>query len=331
MKKLLAIFVAALAAIGLEAHVASAARTCNSVITPGEGLTKAAANCPPSTTFIIKDGAYKLPGPIDVDSGDTFKGTYSDGTRPQIHANGAESAFDVSGTNRVTIRSLSIGGAGGGDKCAPACGGAVKGDGTKLHVLNARLHHNANQGIGNPGDGFILKNSEIDHNGSYRFTSLDSSSSKDTSSSAGVKIAGNSATLRNNRVHHNYWHGIWCDLKGGPIVLTGNRIHDNGKSGIKYELCKGLGSKIAHNSVVHNGYLKEGPSDLEGRAGILLQTARSVEVVHNTVRNNRGPGIYAKDGDRGRTLRVSIHHNSVGNDSVRGCQISGVRCEANGR
>ena len=67
MKKLLAIFVAALAAIGLEDHLASAARTCNSVITPGEGLAKAAANCPPSTTFIIKDGAYKLPGPIDVD------------------------------------------------------------------------------------------------------------------------------------------------------------------------------------------------------------------------------------------------------------------------
>ena len=330
MKKLLAIF-AALAAIGLGAHLASAARTCDSVITPGEGLAKAAADCPPSTTFIIKDGAYKLREPIDADSGDTFRGSYSDGSRPTINARRAKSAFDVGGTNRVTIRSLSISGAGGGDKCAPACGSAIKGDGTKLHVLNARLHHNANQGIGNPGDGFILKNSEIDHNGSYRFTSLDGSSSKDTSSSAGIKIAGNSATLRNNRVHHNYWHGIWCDLKGGPIVLTANRIHDNGKSGIKYELCKGPGSKIAHNSVVHNGYLKEGPSDLEGRAGILLQTARSVEVVHNTVRDNRGPGIYAKDGDRGRTLRVSIHHNSVRNDSVRGCQISGVRCEANGR
>jgi parallel beta-helix repeat protein len=330
MKKLLAIF-AALAAIGLEAHVASAARTCDSVITPGEDLAKAAADCPPSTTFIIKDGAYKLTGPIDADSGDTFKGTHSDGSLPTINAQRAEIAFDVSGTNRVTIRSLSISGAGGGDKCAPACGGAIKGDGTKLHVLNARLHHNANQGIGNPGDGFILKNSEIDHNGSYRFTSLDSSSSKDTSSSAGVKIAGNSATLTNNRVHHNYWHGIWCDLKGGPIVVTGNRVHNNGKSGIKYEICKGPGSKIAHNSVVHNGYLKKGSSDLEGRAGILLQTAQSVEVANNTVQDNRGHGIYAKDSNRGKTFGVSIHHNSMRNDSVGGCQISGVKCEANGR
>src|SRR5918995_4571978 len=181
MKKLLAIF-AALALIGLEAHVASGARTCNSAITPGEGLAKAAANCPPSTTFIIKDGAYKLTGPINADSGDTFKGTYSDGSRPSIKAQRKEIAFDVSGTNRVTIRSLSISGAGGGDKCEPACGGAIKGDGTNLHVFNVRLHHNANQGIGHPGDGFILKNSELDHNGSYRFTALDSSSSKDTSS-----------------------------------------------------------------------------------------------------------------------------------------------------
>jgi parallel beta-helix repeat protein len=330
MKKLLAIF-AALAAIGLEAHVASAARTCNSAITPGEGLAKAAANCPPSTTFIIRDGTYKLTGPINADSGDTFKGTYSDGSRPSIKAQRKEIAFDVSGTNRVTIRSLSISGAGGGDKCEPACGGAIKGDGTNLHVLNVRLHHNANQGIGHPGNGFILKNSELDHNGSYRFTALDSSSSKDTSSSAGIKIAGSSATLKNNRVHHNYWHGIWCDLKGGPIVITGNRVHNNGMSGIKYELCQGPGSKIAHNSVVHNGYLKKGSSDLKGRAGILLQTAQSLEVANNTVKDNRGYGIHAKDSNRGKTFGVRIHHNSMRNDSVGGCQISGVKCAANGR
>jgi parallel beta-helix repeat protein len=332
MKKLFTILAAALAAIGLEAHVASAAaRTCDSVITPGEGLAKAAANCPPSTTFTIKDGAYKLSGPIDADSGDTFKGSYSDGSLPTINANGAENAFNVSGTNRVTIRSLSISGAGGDDRCEPACGGAIKGDGTKLHVLNARLHHNANQGIGNPGDGFILKNSEIDHNGSYRFTSLDSSSSKDTSSSAGVKITGSSATLTNNRIHHNYWHGFWCDLKGGPIMVTGNRIDNNGKSGIKYEICKGPGSKISHNSVVHNGYLKKGSSDLKGRVGILLQSAQSVEVTNNTLQDNRGHGIYAKDSNRQKTFGVFIHHNSLRNDSVRGCKISGVKCEANGR
>jgi parallel beta-helix repeat protein len=329
MKKLLAIF-AALAAIGLEAHLASAAaRTCDSVITPGEGLAKAAANCPPSTTFTIKDGAYKLTRPINADSGDTFKGSYSDGSLPTIDANRAESAFDVSGTNRVKIRSLSISGAGGGDKCAPACGGAIKGDGTDLHVVNARLHHNANQGIANPGDGFILKNSEIDHNGSYRFTALDSSSGKDTSSSAGVKIAGSSATLTNNRIHHNYWIGIWCDLKGGPIMVTGNRIHNNGKSGIKYEICKGPGSKITHNSVVHNGYLKKG-SDLGAQVGILLQSAQSVEVANNTVQDNRGHGIYAADSNRQKTVGVFIHHNSLRNDRLRGCNISGVKCQANG-
>src|ERR687897_1752303 len=328
MNKLLAIL-AALAVIGLEAHVASAARTCDSVISPGEGLAQAATKCPPSTTFTIKEGAYKLTGPIDADSGDTFKGIYSDGSLPTIKAKRAESAFNVSGTNQVTIRSLSISGAGGGDECAPACGGAIKGDGTKLHILNARLHHNANQGIGNPGDGFILKNSEIDHNGSYRFTSLDSSSGKDTSSSAGVKITGSSATLTNNRVHHNYWHGIWCDLKGGPIVITGNRVHNNGMSGIKYEICKGPGSKIAHNSVVHNGYLKKG-SDLGDQVGIMLRGAQSVEVTNNTIQDNRGHGIYAKDSNRQRTFGVFIHHNSLRNDSVQGCKTSGVKCEANG-
>jgi hypothetical protein len=331
MKKLLTIL-AVLAAIGLAAQVASAARTCDSVIAPGEGLAKAAANCPPSTTFTIKDGAYELSGEIDADSGDTFKGTYSDGTRPTIDAKGAESAFDVSGTNRVTISTLSISGAGGGDRCEPACAGAIKGDGTNLHVLNSRLHHNANQGIGNPGDGFVLKDSEIDHNGSYRFTALDNTSVKDTSSSAGVKITASSASITNNRIHHNYWHGVWCDLHGGPIVVTNNRIHNNGKSGIKYEVCKGPGSKITHNRVTHNGYLKKGSSDLAGQVGILLQTAQSVEVANNLVQDNRGHGIQAKKGDpRQRIFGVSIHHNALPNDTVRGCKISGVKCQANGR
>ena len=115
-------------------------------------------------------------------------------------------------------------------------------------------------------------------------------------------------------------------------MVTNNRIHNNGKSGIKYEICKGPGSKITYNSVTHNGYFKEGSSDLEGRAGILLQTAQSVEVANNLVQDNRGHGIQAKKGDpRQRIIGVSIHHNSLPNDTVGGCKISGVKCQANGR
>ena len=113
-------------------------------------------------------------------------------------------------------------------------------------------------------------------------------------------------------------------------MVTGNHVHNNGKSGIKYEFCKGPGSKITYNSVVHNGYLKKGSSDLKGLVGILLQTAQSVEVANNIVQDNRGHGIHVKKGDRQRTFGVFIHHNSLRNDSVGGCNISGVKCEANG-
>src|SRR5215203_6915218 len=176
--------------IGLGVSVASAASRCNPVLTPGENLARVAANCPPSTTFTIKDGTYKLSRAVVAQSGDTFKGVYSDNTRPKIDANGALMAINVGDTKDVTISGLSISGTKGGQWCAPACGGAIKKDGWDLHVINVRLHHNPNQGIGNPGPGFLLKNSQIDHNGSASFTK------GGTSSAAGVKITKGPATFR---------------------------------------------------------------------------------------------------------------------------------------
>src|ERR671916_2794027 len=307
--------------IGLGASFASAATRCNPVLTPGENLARVAANCPPSTTFTIKDGTYKLSRAVIANSGDTFKGVYSDGTRPKIVANGALMAFNVGDTNRVTISGLSISGTGGGEWCEPECGGAIKKDGRNLHIINVRLHHNPNQAIGNPGPGFLLKNSEIDHNGSASFTN------DSVSSTAGVKITRGPATFRNNEVHHNYWHGIWCDEYAGSIVISGNAVHHNGKSGIRYEICKGP-SKITNNRVFANGHLKK---DKGSRDGIVLVGAQGVGVANNILRGNRGDGIQAKTADRQRTSGVRIHHNSLPTDTLKGCKLDGVVCQANGK
>jgi parallel beta-helix repeat protein len=309
--------------IGLGVSVASAATRCNPVLTPGENLARVAAHCPPSTTFTIKDGTYKLSSAVNANSGDAFKGVYSDGTRPKIDANGTLMAFNVGDTKGVTISGLNISGTKGGEWCEPECGGAIKKDGWNLHVINVRLHHNPNQAISNPGPGFLLKNSEIDHNGSASFTK------GGTSSAAGIKITRGPATFRNNQVHQNYWHGIWCDGFAESIVISGNVVHHNGKSGIRYETCRGPGSKITNNRVFANGYLKK---DIrEGRGGIGLVSAQGVEVADNIVKGNRGPGIQAKSGDRQRTSRVMIHHNTLRNDTVKGCKLAGVVCQANGK
>src|ERR687889_2501006 len=87
-KKLLLVLSVSMA-IGLGVSVASAATRCNPVLTPGENLARVAAHCPPSTTFTIKDGTYKLSRAVNANSEDTFKGVYSDMTRPKIDANGA--------------------------------------------------------------------------------------------------------------------------------------------------------------------------------------------------------------------------------------------------
>src|SRR5215216_1026329 len=308
--------------IGLGASFASAATRCHPLLTPGENLARVAAHCPPSTTFTIKDGTYKLSSAVNANSGDTFRGVYSDGSRPKIVANGALMAFNVGGTKGVTISGLSISGTKGGDGCEPACGGAIKKDGRNLHVINVRLHHNPNQGIGNPGPGFLLKNSEIDHNGSASFTNAG------TSSAVGVKLTKGPATFRNNEVHHNYWYGIWCDEYAGSIEISGNVVHHNGKSGIRYEICRGPGSKITKNRVVANGYLKK---DKGSRAGIMFVGAQGVGMANNFLRGNRGSGIRAKTSDRQRTSRVRIHHNTLRNDTLKGCKLDGVVCQANGK
>jgi hypothetical protein len=75
-KKLLLVLAVSIA-IGIGASVASAATRCNPILTPGENLARVAAHCPPSTTFTIKDGTYKLSRAVIANSGDTFKGVYS--------------------------------------------------------------------------------------------------------------------------------------------------------------------------------------------------------------------------------------------------------------
>lgn len=313
-------------AIGLGTPVASA-ETCAPTITPGESIAQIAANCPGGTTFTIRDGAYRLSGPVNVDSRDAYRGSYSDGSRPTINANGAKAAFLVGNTNGVQISGLDVTGANGGDYCEPGCGSAIMGDGTNLRVTNVRLHHNPNQGIGNPGSGFILENSEIDHNGSYSFTILDRNSGKEPSSSAGIKTVSGASTFRNNSIHDNYWIGIWCDQRGGPFVATGNNIYNNGKVGIQYETCRGP-SAIKNNTITRNGYINANTPT--PKAGILGQDPQGLEVAYNTVADHPQYGIQIVKGVRQSIFGVNIHDNRLRNDTVQGCGLAGVLCSANG-
>jgi hypothetical protein len=91
--------------------------------------------------------------------------------------------------------------------------------------------------------------------------------------------------------------------------------------------CRGPTSKISNNCVFGNGYLRKDIS--EGLGGYEQYAFQGVEVANNIVRGNRGPGIRAKTGDRQRTSGVSIHHNSLRNDTLKGCKLAGVVCWAN--
>jgi hypothetical protein len=63
----------------------------------------------------------------------------------------------------------------------------------------------------------------------------------------------------------------------------------------------------------------------------VLVSAQGLEVADNIVKGNRGPGIQAKSSDRQKTSGVRIHHNTLRNDTLKGCKLAGVVCQANSK
>ena len=147
----------------------SAATTCTGKnIYTGANLVNVAASAPSGTTFCIHQGTYSVSQAVNVQSGDRFVGVYQDPPRPTVKTTSAQKVFNAGGSTGAIIRGLRIEGAVGDQSCQPECGRGISG-GTNLTVDDVRLTNNKNQGIGGAESGLLIKNSEVDHNGSSPF------------------------------------------------------------------------------------------------------------------------------------------------------------------
>ena len=163
--------------------------------------------------------------------------------------------------------------------------GIRTGDGTVIR--NSYIHHNGQLGITAAGSSDILiENNEIAYNNLAGFTW--------EWEAGGVKITNSTGVvLRGNFVHDNVGPGLWADLDTLDTTYEGNTVLDNTGPGIFHEIS---GAAIVRDNVVErNGSDKA--SWLWG-AGILIAASSDVEVYGNVVNDNEN-GITGIQQDRG--------------------------------
>lgn len=119
-------------------------------------------------------------------------------------------------------------------------------------------------------------------------------------------------TVRDNTVNGNDGPGIWCDIDCSGFVATGNRVGENTRAGIMFEISDG--GRIEDNVVWENGW---GFATWGWGAGILISSSSHVTVARNTVAWN-ADGITVVSQDRGRVEVDRVHHVTVEDDTIIG-------------
>jgi parallel beta-helix repeat protein len=129
----------------------------------------------------------------------------------------------------------------------------------------------------------------------------------------GKLLFTSNVTFRNNFIHHNMNDGIFLDTENTNTLIEGNRVEDNGRNGIFYEVS--AGAVIRNNSVRRNG-----------DTGIFISTAKSVEIYNNTLENNFRGILYFLNCDAvgGGTLSFDLSNNSAYDNTIRTGTTSGA-------
>ena len=95
----------------------------------------------------------------------------------------------------------------------------------------------------------------------------------------GMKLSGLShGIITTNDIYNNDGAGIWCDVGCRDVTISANRVHDNRRYGILYEISRaGL---IVDNVIWENGW---GFPDWGFGGGFVCQNCRDTEVARNIV------------------------------------------------
>jgi parallel beta-helix repeat protein len=126
----------------------------------------------------------------------------------------------------------------------------------------------------------------------------------------GLKAAvSTNLVMSGNDVYGNDGPGLWCDIDCHNVTFSGNRVHDNTKAGIFFEISDG--AVVTGNVVWENGW---GSRAWGWGAGILISSSANAEVRDNVVAWN-ADGISVLTQNRsdapGPIVGNNVHDNTV--------------------
>lgn len=174
-------------------------------------------------------------------------------------------------------------------------------------VINNKVHHNGQMGVGGSSSNGVVEGNEIAYNNGAGYNAYwEAGGTKFTFSS--------NLTLRGNFVHHNDGPGLWTDINNIDVLMENNRVEDNALSGIFHEIS--YRAIIRNNVVSRNGTSRPTSYWVDG-AGILISSSSDVEVYGNTLIDNF-QGITGLEGNRGTgshgpwvLQNLYVHHNTI--------------------
>jgi parallel beta-helix repeat protein len=115
--------------------------------------------------------------------------------------------------------------------------------------------------------------------------------------------------VANNNFHDNGGYGIWCDGNCSNVTIQDNWVHDEGLSGIQYEIS---GQALIQGNLSENNGLHYFSTDWPDGDGIRVKTSHDVTVQYNIVRNNKN-GIVGESfsTDAGTFANNVFQYNAV--------------------
>jgi parallel beta-helix repeat protein len=129
------------------------------------------------------------------------------------------------------------------------------------------------------------------------------------SDAGGIKLGQVSRiTITGNEADTNNGPGIWCDVFSSAVTISTNRVHDNTRHGILYEVSSG--GSITGNRVWENGW---GFPAWGWGGGIVVSSSGTTDVGNNTVAWN-ADGISVVSQSRSGSPTVAgdhVHDNVV--------------------
>lgn len=213
-----------------------------------------------------------------------------------------------------------------GNTLLRAHGAIISVRGPNANIEGNKVAFGGQLGIHNPGNGGLVKSNDIHHNNIQGFCSrFGYCSGADTDGngvptasgdliveSGGIKVAGGrtGVDVSANLVHDNLSHGVWFDEDGNRATVSDNRIFNNKRIGVFFEISEF--ATISGNVIYGNGF--GSPQSVDG-AGIQIGNSDDAEVFNNTLAWN-ADGLIVRCLDRRDDETSTCQRNFVRDNIV---------------